>query len=749
MIQACAGPGHPSRGRFGRRSDSWVTPAPSQGTIQEHPRKEAILRTRTIVLAAALAAAALVALSWIVLSRSRGQIHEAPLEVAVQADPAPIAEKIPAPAATEERAVEPEPQAPPEPEEAVASTLHGTLIVLDAEGEEHAGVDASFELVLWRGGSGKHSPRIQVEKGEWKSNLTPEALEGMELGVARVVAGGREAYVDPEFRFQAPDDLVIEITAKWLGAVHLKVVAEETRADLARVTVVRSKDWRDRTLKHPGSYTDEEVLVEEGTSPIELPWPEANTKSPPRSEPLWVSAPGYAWGRIEIDFTSGGERLLVLERGGALEVALANYQAPGPDEAEALIRVRERPQKEMEDALAALGETDKAALEKLVEDLSKFPDGDIPQVFTRKALMKHFLTGKTTREEGPGEPVAEAAAEGGGPVLIESLKPGRYVLQAEIGERYRDPIILGAAPVEIGAGVKTSVTLELKDRPSAGAKVPLEGTLLFPEEWEHRRISISFSPKDRPQVKPQGKGDAGIQVKLDEMTPVRGKPGLYLWKAGTVVPGKYLATVAAFELQTVIDVGPGGRLDAEIKIGLPASVDVRVVDAETEQPAQVDRILWSCRRPEGITGGGLNSIRRGDEPGVFSFQAPAGEIDVSIHTPGYEPCREKMTAKSSERNALTLKAKRSCGLLVKVREAEQELPYAIIDKAIKVRDEGGNDRVRGWSRDITGRRLILPEPGTYKVTVEKLAGYQPVEPVTVEVPPGQFVEHVVALEREL
>jgi hypothetical protein len=346
--------------------------------------------------------------------------------------------------------------------------------------------------------------------------------------------------------------------------------------------------------------------------------------------------------------------------------------------------------------------------------------------------------------EPPGLPVPALAADDAGPILFEGLVPGRYVVQAEIGEWFRGPLILGAAPVEVSAGARAAVRLELKDRPVPGSKVPLEGMLVFPGEWEDRRIAIDFEPMDRPQAKT----GEGIRVELESMEPVAGRSGHYRWSAGVVVPGKYLATIREFELQVIVDVGPAGRKDAEIRIGAPTEIEVRVVDAETGAPADVERLWWNCRRPEESTGGSSHWAPRADGLGVFSFQAPAAEIELSAHAVGYEWNEEHVTARPIEKNVFTLKLKRSCGLIVTVREAEGALPYDLIDDAIDVRDNSGSDAVRGSSSDRNEHRLTLDGPGTYKVTIGKLPGYQPVEPVTVEVPPGKFVNHEVMLRRE-
>ena len=60
----------------------------------------------------------------------------------------------------------------------------------------------------------------------------------------------------------------------------------------------------------------------------------------------------------------------------------------------------------------------------------------------------------------------------------------------------------------------------------------------------------------------------------------------------------------------------------------------------------------------------------------------------------------------------------------------------------------GSGTVTGWGRAGEAARLTLSNPGTYDITLDKLEGYAPVEPMRIEIHPGQYAEHVVRLQRE-
>jgi hypothetical protein len=290
-------------------------------------------------------------------------------------------------------------------------------------------------------------------------------------------------------------------------------------------------------------------------------------------------------------------------------------------------------------------------------------------------------------------------------VRFEGLPPGKYVLRAEVGDWFQEPLVLAGAPVELVAGETASVTLELSDRPRRGKPVPLAGTLYLPEAWGESSLALYFEPLNRPQAKE----DDRLRVGLKDMEPVPGQPGLHRWSAGRVVPGKYQAKIHEFEYQQVIDVGPQGRRDVEIKIGEPVEVTVRLVDAETGAVLDAGRVHWNCQRPEGISGGGLNSAERDAETGEFRFRAPAGRIEVSTWSEEYVGAGEVFDVTPGA-STFTLELQKGCGFIIRVREGDRDLPHDLVDKALDIHQVGGKGYVLGESGAPEGSRSRTPAP---------------------------------------
>jgi hypothetical protein len=326
---------------------------------------------------------------------------------------------------------------------------------------------------------------------------------------------------------------------------------------------------------------------------------------------------------------------------------------------------------------------------------------------------------------------------------FDGLPPGKYLVRAEVGEVFRDPLVLAGAPVALEAGATASVTLVLGERPRSGEPVPLAGTLYLPEAWGPSKLSLSIEPLNRPQAKKEDR----LRVHLQDMEPVQGQPGLYRWDAGSVVPGTYQAQLNDFQYQMVIEVGAAGRRDVEIRIGEPALVAVRVVDAETGSNVDAGEVLWNCRRPEGIHGGGMNSVPRDAATDSYRFRAPVGPISVDVHPTGYLYAHQTLDVVPGE-NALTLEVTKGCGLIITVREGDLALPWDLVDKALKIREVDGKGGMRGWQKRGQAKTFNLSRPGTYELKVAKLDGYAPVAPVTVEVRKGEYREHTIELRRE-
>jgi hypothetical protein len=432
--------------------------------------------------------------------------------------------------------------------------------------------------------------------------------------------------------------------------------------DLTDVIVVHARSWETEDHEHPGDCKANDIMIDHAISPFEVQPPERHGTE--WRATLYARAPDHAWARREIDFTTGSEYLIELHRAAELEVMLRNYVLPGT-----------APGPELE---AAVDETMKRFLAAGPDQLANGvkPDADQMRQQIRARFMETGLPdGKRPRpvlrvrdaiERVHGGPVkVEVTPSRAAPTRLGDLPPGNYVVAVEIGNWWDDPLVLGNAQVQLVAGQRTSITLELKDLPSAGAPVPLSGTLYLPPAWGNLSPSIAFEILERPDLK----GERNLQVKFSEMQSVEGSPGLYRWNAGLVPPGRYEASLPLFDMQLVIEVPPEGQHEARIVIGEPAELRVRVVDAETGLDAEVEDVHWNVERPAPISGGFLEKAAFDPATMTYGLRAPAGRVEVQICERKYRFVDGVVTLQPGH-NEHTIRLNRACGIELSLREGD-------------------------------------------------------------------------------
>lgn len=285
--------------------------------------------------------------------------------------------------------------------------LSGSIVVVDLDGREYPGESGTLLLTLWNEEFGR-GHEVEVRAGNWTMDLPDEEVLGVSVGGVRL---GERATValDADEHRPLPADGWLELRARWPAESLLHVLDQSSRRELAPVLFTELSGWPESECTHPGLAPDQARDL--GPSPVRLPTRDDDFGNTTRT--VYVTSPGYAWGRIQIDEGRGGERIVELGPGGRLAVELAGSQPiPG----------------------------------------------------TRLRLYGS--------EYGPlyDQPLDSTLT------LIEALPVGDYRLRAELGDYWSGPDVLAEEPVEIVAGALTRATLRLMLLTTA-EDVPLEGTL--------------------------------------------------------------------------------------------------------------------------------------------------------------------------------------------------------------------------------------------------------------------------------
>ncbi len=642
------------------------------------------------------------------------------------------------------------PSTDPEIDEIV---VHGTIVVVDAQGIEHGEEDGSFGPIVWKGDMGAHGNPVDVVDGRFELRM----VRGQKLGFRKLVLGGRPARVQPETSLDIDAGTTIDVRAAWAPTIRLRIVDAVTGADLRGVTIVRASE-RPSWGVEGGPADGEHVVCTDRASPLALAPAESGVAEERWGVTLWAGASGYTWESTRCHWDTKEELTLALQPSAELVVHLDNY-APPPGEPSSdlekpyfnnpgrepipqaaptlwpMLRVREAP-----DVARIVEETMARYSDLPAEELAR---AGMPSVAEKRAELEKQLA------ENPliDEPIVEVIPDPGGTAVLAGLPPGTLLVSVEIGKWFEDSCtILGWTEAELEPGRRTEVRLALDDAPVFEPTSPLGGTFRLPPAWGELDVTLSLRPMDLPGTD----FEDTILIPLYSMQPIAEDSGLYRWSAGQVIPGRYEAYVSSLATAWVLDVPPEGLPDVHLAIGEPAQVVVRLVEEETGQVVPLDSINWSHPHPEGAWAGGSQWVEAGEDPGVFRFIAPAGvlRIDLWSHEYTYSGTSGKGAAQAEVapgENEITIELRRTCGLELAVDGVgDFDLHEGI--RHLRILEVNGEGRAHAWTGGGGRLRITVSNPGTYEIGIHPFGVYEEFPPEIVRIPPGEFVEHTITLQ---
>ena len=231
------------------------------------------------------------------------------LLVAAPVERSAITEAIP----PEASQAEPEAAVELAPEASSPIVLHGAAIRQDEGGLEYHGEDGSFVLSTVH--AGKAQTRVvEILGGAWSTELPASELvqiRELVLGDVPITLERRE--------FVVPGDRFLELRGLGLRSIVLHVRSAANEAPLSGIDVWPAMHIFASGLRHPGAEPEGTPLVRNVTSPVTIA---PNKDSWRGSRQVFVHAPGHAWGSIDLDHSSGGERVLLLAPATSLTVEL-------------------------------------------------------------------------------------------------------------------------------------------------------------------------------------------------------------------------------------------------------------------------------------------------------------------------------------------------------------------------------------------------------------------------------------------
>ena len=398
-----------------------------------------------------------------------------------------------------------------------------------------------------------------------------------------------------------------------------------------------------------------------------------------------VRAPGYASRTISVLPAGGGETLVTMVRGGDIEVIVRG------DLADAQAEVR------------------------LWDPINR-----------RRGL------------------VASAPLDDDRHVGFEGLPVGTLTAQVELGERWwtNSRRVAGTSMVDVEAGRTAVVQVDVEPVPVV-TPVPFRGVVRIPRDYTARSYSM-IAVLDSPPLT----ADGGREMELS-LSPRSDATREWAFDAGLVEPGTYLVRVDPIRFATLVEVPPGGNVQTRIDVPPTATVLVRAVDAATAETLDPDRLTVFWRVTSQLRSGPGSRRRRAEETlpsrSAVRLTAPATRIDVDIEYDGYGYRRVRLSLEPGENDDVEVQLRRVTALTVNLRDGDRIIPWPAGVRAWLMPLEGQRTRGitygarRAWFEDV--------ELGRYRLVVDPLPDYAPLDPREVAVEAGPIGDVIFDLKR--
>lgn len=606
-------------------------------------------------------------------------------------------------------------EAPPESELGPVveeGRVFGTVVLFDDAGVALPPGSGVLTWIGWKGQQGNMGggiAEVPVKDGKWNLALN-DFMDSFELGLVnqgKLTASDyvkklqvKSLYIDrervvvevPKKKINVPVSRFVEVRAHLPPRAMLHVFDALTGEPLSGLTLAsKSSESGFNYLpeEHPGLGVESRLLARDQRSPIDLSQRlEKGTLSALVKGGLFVVAEGYAWAPVEGDLRLGGEFEVALRPGGDLILSVVGYDP----EARGRLRVR-------------------------------VPDQDPKQY----------------------QPLIDQSLRKVDPQRITGLPVGEVDVAIEVGDWYEEPLSLGHARASIRAGEVADLTIEVESAPELVVGTA-SGLLLVPESWERG--------SDRPLLSIDLIGTAlagfdGNQTTYPRNEEKSDRPGVkaFRWTFKSMQVGEYVLRLHDPDYSTRIEVPVGGREDFVFEIPPRVELLVRVVNERTGEDLVPDELSWHAKLPSGVNGWSPQAAEYNEALQHYRIFAPATEVRLkAMFGWDYAPAKETvdLAAGVSEHTLLAKPAS-----LIDITLLDGETPVAFPEMRIESPEpiEGTEGRSLREERAAMRWRFMMSAPGRYRFELPEIKGFQPVEPLTIDLADGETWKEVVELRR--
>ncbi len=406
-------------------------------------------------------------------------------------------------------------------------------------------------------------------------------------------------------------------------------------------------------------------------------------------EGYWIHAEGYAWEAVKVERTQGGERVVALEPETSIAVYLDRYDPKW-------------------------------------------------NMFVR-------LYRPETRPFGSClvEGVAEQTSGGGAVVRINGLRAGDVRVEAHFGHWFDPPNLVAKEDASLVVGSTAEVVLTLDADGLPAPAVELAGSLHLPQGYEDLEVSLQLRPTSGP---PMRKGDFAV-LPYEKLEPDTDS-GVVRWSFGDRSPGTYIIVVHPLQSSHEVHLKSQPLRDLRLQIPELADVLVTVTDKDSGQLADVDKMSWTGPSPEGVRMWPSEMIAFDEELGGFAFTAPLGEYRLSMRSDRYKEIAKRiLVTRGASSLELETRELPSCWVEFRVGDTIVPSDWQTIPQVKRASTNSG--RGRGRVREIRDGRakVVVTEPGEYRIEFQKVLGFEQSEARTVTIGYGQTAAVIVPLQR--
>lgn len=322
-------------------------------------------------------------------------------------------------------------------------------------------------------------------------------------------------------------------------------------------------------------------------------------------------------------------------------------------------------------------------------------------------------------------------------LVFEALPVGSVEVAAMLGGAASSRTVAWA-DAEIDAGAVASATLVLE--PVEPARwVPLSGSLLLPPEWELDDFRLQFQLEGPALERWPGRP----LVDRVEMTLADREAGLYLWDAREVQPGVYGVELVELGFGARVVVGGVGADDVRIEVGPPSDVRVRCVDALTRQPTGFVALERGSSREDAPTAFlPLTDWNAGFSG--YAFRAPRGRLRLTA--PELSRSQDYAVRPGQNEFEFELAVTAPTGVRLSLADEEGPVPWDL-RKLPTLEPLSGDRRPAAWSLDRGWLVLRVDGPGSHRLRLPDLDGYERVPERDVELEAGRLLEIGIELVR--